>query len=221
MKTNYSFPVIQVFTAFALTLCLICLAVIITLNFRLLYYFDIDYFNLVEDTGYSKEIIRENYDALIDYNCVFYKGALDFPTLAMSEEGRIHFVEVKEIFFFFQAVLFPITLIGSILGILTLKKQKPTYLLLTSVLSIVIPSFLGFLIAADWNRFFILFHEIFFNNDYWLFDYHTDPIILLLPDGYFMHCALMILAIIFFSSLTSFVFYKKRLNKFRRLNEML
>ena len=211
----------QILTSVSLTLCLICLAVVITLNFRPLYYFDIGYFNLVERTGYTEEIIRENYDVLIDYNSVFYKGSLEFPTLPMSEEGRIHFVEVKEIFVFFQAVLFPVALIGSIFGIFALKKQKPTYLLLTSVLSIAIPSVLGFLIAMNWNRFFVLFHELFFNNDYWIFDYRTDPIILFLPDGYFMHCAIMILLLILVGSLSCFILYKYQLRKFGKPYETL
>ena len=211
----------QILTSVSLTLGLICLAVVITLNFRPLYYFDIGYFNLVERTGYTEEIIRENYDVLIDYNSVFYKGSLEFPTLPMSEEGRIHFVEVKEIFVFFQAVLFPVALIGSIFGIFALKKQKPTYLLLTSVLSIAIPSVLGFLIAMNWNRFFVLFHELFFNNDYWIFDYRTDPIILFLPDGYFMHCAIMILLLILVGSLSCFILYKYQLRKFGKPYETL
>ena len=211
----------QILTSVSLTLCLICLAVVITLNFRPLYYFDIGYFNLVERTGYTEEIIRENYDVLIDYNSVFYKGSLEFPTLPMSEESRIHFVEVKEIFVFFQAVLFPVTLIGSIFGIFALKKQKPTYLLLTSVLSIAIPSVLGFLIAMNWDRFFVLFHELFFNNDYWIFDYRTDPIILFLPDGYFMHCAIMILLLILVGSLSCFILYKYQLRKFGKPYETL
>ena len=204
----------HILTALSMTLCLISFAVILTLNFRPLYYFDIDYFNLVEYTGYSEEIIRENYDTLIDYNSFFYKGDLEFPTLPMSEQGRIHFVEVKHIFVFIQIVLFPLSLIGTIIGIRSLKKQKPTYLLLTSVLSIAIPSFLGLFIAMNWDRFFVLFHEIFFNNDYWIFDYRTDPIILFLPDGYFMHCAILILFLILVGSLTTFILHKKCLSKF-------
>ncbi len=203
----------QLFTALSLTLCLISLSVILTLNFRPLYYFDINYFNLVENTGYSEEMIRENYDTLIDYNSFFYKGELEFPSLPMSEQGRIHFVEVKNIFVFIQIVLFPISLLGSILGIWSLKKQKPAYLMLTSVLSIALPASLGLLIAMNWDRFFVVFHEIFFNNDYWIFDYDTDPVIRILPDGFFMHSALMILLLIFAGSIASFILYRKRLNK--------
>ena len=199
----------QIFTAIALTLCILSVAVIFTLNFRPLYYMDIHHFNLPEMTGYPEEEIRENYDSLIDYNSVFYQEALEFPTLTMSEEGRIHFVEVKRIFVFIQAVLLPLSLLGSILGILNQKKQKPAYLRLTSVLTLALPAVLGALIAMNWDQFFIQFHKLFFNNDYWIFDADTDPIILLLPDGFFMHCALMILALTVIASILCLVIYRR------------
>lgn len=196
-------------TALSLTLCIISAAVIITLNFRPLYYMDMDFYNLPEVTGYSEEEIRANYDTLIAYNSVFYRGELEFPTLPMSEEGRIHFVEVKRIFVFIQAVLFPLSLLCSLAGICFLKQQKPAYLKLTSVLNLALPAVLGILIAINWDRFFVLFHKLFFNNDYWIFDETTDPVITLLPDGYFMHCALMILGILIASSILCFILYRK------------
>lgn len=208
----------QLLTALALTLCIISVSVVITLNFRPLYYFDIGYFDLVEKTGYTEEMIRENYDVLIDYNSVFFRDALEFPSLPMSEQGRIHFVEVKNIFVFIQAVLLPVSLIGSIIGILALKKQKPAYLKLTSVLSIGLPALLGILIVLNWDRFFVIFHKIFFNNDYWIFDYKTDPVIRILPDGFFMHCALMILLLIVLGSLFCFIIYRRRISKFSGSN---
>ena len=208
----------QLLTALALTLCIISVSVVITLNFRPLYYFDIGYFDLVEKTGYTEEMIRENYDVLSDYNSVFFRDALEFPSLPMSEQGRIHFVEVKNIFVFIQAVLLPVSLIGSIIGILALKKQKPAYLKLTSVLSIGLPALLGILIALNWDRFFVIFHEIFFNNDYWIFDYKTDPVIRILPDGFFMHCALMILLLIVLGSLICFIIYRRQISKFSGSN---
>lgn len=199
-------------TALALTLCIISASVVITLNFKPLYYMDMSLYSLSEETGYTDAEIRENYDALIEYNSVFYQGELNFPSLPMSKEAQIHFVKVKRIFVFIQAILFPLSLIGSIIGIwyLKRKKQKPAYLKLTSVLSLALPAILGILIALNWDRFFVTFHEIFFNNDYWIFDAATDPIILLLPDGYFMHCALMILGLIVISSILCFVLYRKK-----------
>lgn len=41
----------QIFTAIALTLCILSVAVVVTLNFRPLYYMDIHHFNLPEKTG--------------------------------------------------------------------------------------------------------------------------------------------------------------------------
>ena len=140
----------------ALAICLISLAVILTLNFRPLYYMDMKIMNLSEQTGYSESEIMENYDALIEYNSVFYRGNLEFPTLSMSEAGEIHFEEVKEIFVFFQAVLFPVTLLLSLFFVWNLRKEKPLYLKWASGLMVGIPAVLGLLIAVNWDRFFVL-----------------------------------------------------------------
>ena len=53
------------------TLFFISIGVIFDVKFRPLYYFDIDYLNIPESSGYDKELIRRNYDALIDYNSPF------------------------------------------------------------------------------------------------------------------------------------------------------
>lgn len=204
-----SISIKQWLTAFALTLTIISAAIILTLNFRPLYYFDIDYFHLEEATGYSEELIRKNYDVLIDYNSVFYTKDLSFPDFPMSEQGRIHFIEVKRIFVFIEAVLFPMSLLFSLFGIWRLKKQKPIFLKLTSVLSLVLPILAGLFIAINWNHAFVFFHKLFFNNDYWIFDASTDPIIRILPDGFFMHCALMILLLIILGSLSFSLLYFK------------
>ena len=199
----------QTITALALTLCILSAAVIITLNFRPLFYMDMNHYHLSEATGYSNEEIRQNYNALIDYNSVFYRGNLEFPTLPMSEPARIHFEEVKRIFVVIQ-LMFPITLVISFLGIWSLKKQKPAYLKLTSILTLALPALLGILIGLNWDQFFIKFHELFFNNDYWIFNEDTDPIILLLPDGFFMHCALTILGLIIIGCLVCFFLYRRK-----------
>ena len=41
---------------------------------------------------------KHNYNILIDYQSIFYRGNLLLPDFIMSETGRIHFVEVKRIF---------------------------------------------------------------------------------------------------------------------------
>ena len=59
--------------------------------FAPLYYFDIDHLDIPATSGYSEEVIRRNYDELIDYNSISGPSRLTFSDFTMSEEGEIHF----------------------------------------------------------------------------------------------------------------------------------
>jgi len=202
LLTNITLAVILAFL-------IISFSVVFTLNFRPLYYFDIDYLSISESSGLSKEDIKVNYDALIDYNSIFHRDRLEFPSLTMSESGEVHFVEVRNIFVAVQ-ILFIITLILSITGIIYKRRQKDfQYLQYTAVLTIAIPVVLGTLIGLNWERSFVVFHQIFFNNDYWIFDAATDPVITILPDTFFFHCAVMILCIVLLGSGLCYFFFRK------------
>lgn len=196
-------------TAFVLFLFVLSFSVTFTLNFRPLYYMDIELLDIEWESGIPKDEIRENYDVLIDYNSMFTDEELQFPTLAMSETGKIHFEEVKVIFVLFQKT----ALITAILGLLLILPQKKRgggrYLKYTGVITIVIPVLLGLLIAVNWDRAFVLFHKIAFDNDYWIFDPETDPVITILPDAFFLHCALMIIGLVVAGSVLCFVLYAR------------
>lgn len=202
--------------ALCLMLLIISFAVIVSLNFRQLYYWDIKGLDIPAMSGYSEEVIRENYDVLIDYNSMFNHSELKFPTLAMSEPGRIHFEEVKDIFVGIQR-MFLVTLVLGVGIVLYKKKQKSyEYLKLAGIMTVVIPTILGILIAINWEWCFVTFHHIAFDNDYWIFDPAFDPIIMILPDQFFMHCAIMILAITITGAVISYIlgqmFCKKNRN---------
>ena len=96
------FSPLNLVLALALTLFIIAAAVVVTLNFRPLYYLDVDLLNIPASSGLPKDEILANYNVLIDYNSLFGPQTLEFPTLAMSETGRIHFEEVKNVFVFFE-----------------------------------------------------------------------------------------------------------------------
>lgn len=179
-----------------LILLFISFAVVFTLNFRQLYYFDMDYLNIPVNSGLEEDVIRRNYDVLIDYNSMFFEGELVFPDLAMSEAGRIHFQEVKNIFVGLQRLLIVDFLLCALLFVSHIRRKSFAFLRMAGTLTIVIPAVLGGLIALNWNWVFVTFHHIAFNNDYWIFDSAADPVINILPDIFFMHCALMILAIV-------------------------
>ncbi len=198
---------VQAGLALVLTLAIIGISVVGTLAFRPLYYHDMAALGIAEDTGLSEEEIRRNYDALIDYNMAWTDGDLKFPTLPMSETGKIHFEEVKEIFDVFKYL----AVFGSVLGVVGIvfmaKKKEYRYLKMTAIISCGLPVVLGILVALFWDKIFVIFHELFFNNDYWIFDYRTDPIILLLPDEFFMHCALLIFGGVLFGALVCLICY--------------
>lgn len=156
----------------------------------------------------SKDIIKHNYNILIDYQSIFYRGDLLLPDFIMSETGRIHFVEVKRIFEVIQ-VLFIVTGLAS-LFILIKQKHEIMYLKLASILTIAIPSIIGLLASIDFDIAFVVFHKIFFRNDYWIFDYRTDPVIMILPQDFFMHCFIMIVVLIIAGSIAIYLVYKKK-----------
>lgn len=92
-------------------------------------------------------------------------------------------------------------------------KKNPGYLLLSGILTVAIPAALGVLIALNWETVFVLFHKIVFHNNYWIFDAATDPVITILPDTFFMHCALMILALVVLGSIICLLAYRHAKHK--------
>ena len=115
MQTLFTNRKRDIVLALLLTICIICFAVIVTVFFKQLYYFDIDYLNIAQNTGLSKEVIKNNYDILIQYQSIFYQGTLALPDFVMSTTGRIHFEEVKRVFEVIQ-IMFVIT--GIISGVM-------------------------------------------------------------------------------------------------------
>lgn len=174
----------------------ISFSVILVLNFRPLYYHDIKSLGIEESSGIPETEIRENYDALISYNSMFHHEELEFPTLAMSESGKIHFEEVKVIFVFVQYLCIVTFLAGSVGSFFKLRRKDAAFLKLSGILTPAVPAVLGILIAANWENFFVTFHHIFFRNDYWLFDPAVDPVITILPDAFFLHCSVGILLLV-------------------------
>jgi integral membrane protein (TIGR01906 family) len=195
------------------------LSVVLTLNLRSIYYFDIRYQNLVAETGLSETTIRENYDTLIDYNLITkHVKTLEFPDFPMSEHGRTHFAEVKRIFVAIQYLCIVSGVILVIVLFRKLRKRDYGSLKLTSIFTFLVPLVLGILAALNWNAFFLKFHELFFNNNYWIFDPVTDPVITILPDAFFLHCAVMILLFLFLGCILTGALYRILTGKSRRGN---
>ncbi len=195
---------------------IICAATTVTLNCRPLYEADIDRYALSEATGMTKDEILENYQAVIDYNNLGGPDTLQFPTLAMSEGGRIHFEEVRRIFHAMQYAMIICGTLTVLAFILSIKKKMLSYRLWTGIFTIALPSVVGIMAAVSWDSFFVFFHHVMFNNDYWIFDAATDPVITILPDEYFLHCLIMIAVIAIAAAIAFIIWYtcgRKRLTR--------
>jgi len=66
------------------------------------------------------------------------------------------------------------------------KRLLPKSFLIAMGTFIGITAFAGVLFLSDFNRYFTLFHELFFDNDLWLLDPRTDLLIRMLPEGFFL-----------------------------------
>ena len=198
----------NILISLCLALFIISASVTITLNFRPLYYHDISSLKIEETSGFSKKVIRENYDALIDYNQFFYSGKLKL-TLPMSREGKIHFEEVKRIFVGIEYLCVITLILSCFLIKRKIRSRNIDFLRSASIITVLLPVIVGILCAFNWDAAFTLFHEIMFRNDYWIFDSTTDPIINALPEEFFAIELILIISLLLIFTLVIKILHLK------------
>lgn len=206
--------ILNILMSLFLSLAIISVSALLVLHFRPLYYYFIKTNEINNLYDLSKEEMKENYDTLVEYISGFGGKELELPHLPSSESGLIHFREVRDIFLFlnYMAMISFILLITLDRLFQPLLRNK-IYLLSGGLLSLSLVVSTALFILADFSSAFVLFHKIAFRNDLWIFDYKTDPIILYLPERFFMLAALFIIGLIllfsFLSIFLSLHFQKK------------
>lgn len=198
----------DILTAISLMFFFITLAIVFTIFFKPLYYSDVHRLGIDIATGIDKEVIKHNYDVLINYQSIFYQGALQLPDFTMSTGGRIHFAEVKRIFEVIQIIMMISGVSSIVLVYQQIKNKEYRFLRLTGILTIAVPSIIGVMAMMNFDAAFIIFHKLVFRNEYWIFDYQSDPIISILPQDFFMHCFIMIIVVIIVLSLICIFIYR-------------
>ncbi|WP_353948092.1 TIGR01906 family membrane protein [Sporolactobacillus sp. Y61] len=191
-----AYRIYQLLLSFSLALFIICTAVQITLLFKPLYYFDIGYLNIEEQSGLDRDTITENYDYMINFLMNPVPQEFHLPSLDYSSHGAIHFQDVKRIFTAIY-LLIAITGIISAIGLyVNIKKKDFHFLKITATALALFTAIPLIAFVLDFNAAFVFFHEILFTNDYWIFDAASDPVITILPETFFLHAALLILGLI-------------------------
>ena len=199
----------DVVTAICLSVFIITFAVCFVTFFKPFYYLEIDLLDIVNTSFVSKDIIIKNYNILIDYLSIFNRSELYFPNFRMSLTGKIHFEEVKVIFHYVQILMITSGLLSGIFVYLRHKEKEYRYLRIVPKICIAVPSMLGIIACADFESAFLIFHRIFFRNDYFYFDIYDDAIINILPNDYFLHCLIAIIAIVVILSLLCYFIYRR------------
>ncbi|MBE6983392.1 MAG: TIGR01906 family membrane protein [Ruminococcaceae bacterium] len=183
--------------ALALILFILTSSIGLPIYLRGFYYAHIVGMDLPEQSGYTYEEIKQAYDEVLDYLTIPGK---EFSTgvIPYSEEGKDHFVDCKVLFDLNATVL--ILSAATLLILFFTRRKLGPYRLLKKPAAfwaalgvIVIPIVVGALAASDFDRAFTVFHHIFFpGKENWMFNPYTDGIIRVLPQDFFMHCAILI-----------------------------
>lgn len=161
-----------------------------------LYAFDIDYLNIPKYVGLSKEQILENYRILLTYLNIPWFLALDMPDFPSSASGLFHFFEVKKLFMLDYLILI-FSGMGTLWFVRHLNRRRESWRLLPYFRQgTLIPLAILLALLVSFDTLFVFFHKVFFNNDAWLFNATTDPIILALPAEFFMHSFLLAFGLI-------------------------
>ncbi len=165
---------------------------------RPFFYLHIAPYGLTEAVGLTAQQVRTAYNEMMDF-CMGLSDSFSAGVLPFSVEGAAHFADVRKLFILDLAVLAAALVLLIPLFVLGRKKalrlggHTPGFW--SSVGLGVSFLVIGGLVALDFDRAFVIFHQLFFpGKDNWIFDGRTDPIIYILPAEFFRNCAIVILA---------------------------
>lgn len=200
----------------SLFLTIVTLAITITIQFVPLFRYSIGRFHLEIISGLSEERLLENYRLLLRFLNNPWNKELLLPDFPMSEAGLGHFYDVKNLFLLNSGLLI-VTLIPSLYFIYSLVKRGRAWRLVRPFQwGMIVPVGFGFIMAVGFNTFFVMFHELFFSNDDWIFNPVTDPIIMVLPEQFFMYCFILFFILIEVAFLGFVIYGRNSIKKEKR-----
>ena len=203
MKTKFTFVGSLLF--------LLSLAILLTIYLSwLIYPLEISWLNLTSRVDLKSDIIQYNFHILMDYLTNPFNPVLEMPDFPSSESGLHHFAVVKGLFHLTQGVALVTLHFFYIFWNQVVRKGFLSLYRKTLVFMVGLPVGLGlFGVFIGFERFFTLFHQfLFVGDDTWLFDPAKDPVILILPENFFLHC--FILFFVTYEILFGLFYFKSR-----------
>ncbi|KRM93731.1 TIGR01906 family protein [Lentilactobacillus senioris DSM 24302 = JCM 17472] len=186
----------RAFQALIVFLFIISLAIFVTINSVWLFRLSIPLFHLTDQTGLTTSQMMHEYLKMISYLQLPWQTSLHFDFFASSSQGLQHFKDVRSLVMVNNLVML-ISGVASWLVLNKLVQNKQLYNLLNP-LRILVTIIIGIagIMLVNFDQAFIWFHQLFFRNDYWLFDPNRDEVINMLPDGFFALCFLLFGALV-------------------------
>ena len=212
MKKDIISRIISILVIVVSPVFFIAVAAFFTCTFRPFYYMLIGPLKIEETSGYSREVIVEAFDDVMNF---IWRGA-EFKTgqLNWTEEEKAHFQDCIPLFHL-QLILtvvlgFLLILYAILVKFKVIKHKKVLGISPISyggVAAIIFLAAVGLFAAIDFNKLFEVFHHIAFpGKENWMFDYQTEEIINILPESFFLACLILIVSIVVLLSAGSIVF---------------
>ena len=194
---------LSIFRSVCTALCVLTGSIAVPLLVRPFYYLHIGTLGLEKASGLTAVQIRQAYGQMMDY-CLGLRDTFAAGVLPFSAEGASHFADVRTLFVLDLAVLVLSAAALILLGLYCRHKAVELHRFrghgpeFWGCVGLGVTfAVIGALAAVDFDRFFTLFHALFFpGKDNWLFDPRLDPVIEILPQAFFRNCAIFILALL-------------------------
>ena len=138
-----------------------------------------------------------------------------------NEKDRLHMADVQGLFLGGLAIRRGaiIVLLFSMAALVLMKadwkRLIPQMYQRVLAVFLALTAVAGFLFSRDFNKYFVIFHHIFFNNNLWILDPAEDYMIRILPEGFFYDMVMRIGSIFAVFLIVSFVcsIVQKKINK--------
>ena len=138
-----------------------------------------------------------------------------------NEKDRLHMADVQGLFLGGLAIRRGaiIVLLFSMAALVLMKadwkRLIPQMYQRVLAVFLALTAVAGFLFSRDFNKYFVIFHHIFFNNNLWILDPAEDYMIRMLPEGFFYDMVMRIGSIFAVFLIVSFVcsIVQKKINK--------
>ncbi len=175
-------------------------------------YYEKEYtkYNVLEDVDMEMEDLLYVTDEMMAYlrgnreDLVVETIVAGEPREFFNEKEKRHMVDVQELFLTGMSGRWLCVAFAAIMGLVCHKKKAyDTYLGgIQWGIGLFLASIAGFcgLMMQDFNKYFIQFHLIFFDNDDWILNPKTDLLINIVPEGFFRDTAFWIAGIFLVSA---------------------